>query len=96
MEDDLSSFVNPDGYWEHQGAFSVELTQRAGRAHVPATVRFEGNIAYVDTGRIKQTVGGIQLYSFEKPFFWPYDRMRVIRNKDGKLLWVNKDYSTMG
>jgi len=96
VEQDLSTFINPDGYWEYQGPFSVEVTPGAKRDHVPCTVRFEGNIAYIDAGRIKQTIGGIQLYAFETPFYWGNNMIRAIRDKDGRPIWVNRNYSEMG
>ncbi len=85
------SFQNPTGYWEHQGAYSVELTPEAETNRVPEGVRVNGTVVTVEVGRVKQTMGGIQLYALEKPFYWGYSYIRCIRDGDGKLLWVNNN-----
>jgi hypothetical protein len=95
MVEDISSFKNPEGYWSHEGAFSIELTADAPK-DPPKPARLLGSIVYVDKdGRIKQSVGGIQFYAGKIPFYWAYSCMKAIRDDKGDLLWVNKNYSTM-
>lgn len=89
---DTKTFRNPTGYWEHIGAFSIELTSDADKSIVPQNAEVQGDIVRVSNGRINQTIGGIQLYSGEIPFFWGYGRIKIIRNGNGDLLWVNYDY----
>lgn len=48
MNENLHTFVNPKSYWQHQGPFSVELTDDADKSIAPATVKFEGNVAHVE------------------------------------------------
>ena len=88
----IKAFQNPSGYWEHDGAFSVELTPDTDKSVVPSSAEVQGDIVRVRHGRIKQTVGGIQLYSLESPFYWDYPRIKVIRDGDDNLLWVNYSY----
>ncbi|MHB0865462.1 MAG: hypothetical protein ACYC1Y_00960 [Minisyncoccota bacterium] len=92
MNENLHTFVNPKSYWQHQGPFSVELTDDADKSIAPATVKFEGNVAHVEDGYIKQTVGRIQLYASEKPFYWGYAFIKVIRDGNRKPIWVNYHY----
>ncbi len=94
-DEDLQNFTNPTGYWEHKGAFTVELAKGAQLNHVPDTVSFNGNIAIIRHGRIKQSMGAIQMYSYEQPFYWNYDHIRIIRDGNGHPLWVNYNYRTM-
>jgi hypothetical protein len=92
VSQNIKTFQNPSGYWEHDGAFSVELTLDADKSIIPLTAEVRGNTVHVHNGRIKQTMGGIQLYSEGSPFYWGYPRIKVIRDGDGNLLWVNHDY----
>lgn len=89
---DIQTFRNPSGYWEYEGAFSVELTHEADKSIVPASAVIKGDTIYFSDGRIKQTIGGIQLYSSDQPFFWGYVFLKVIRDGKGKLIWVNYNY----
>ena len=89
---DTKTFQNPSGYWEHDGAFSVELTKNADKNIIPSGTKIEGDVVIVDHGRIKQTMGGIQLYSLERPFYWGYNLIKAIRDGAGNLLWVNHGY----
>lgn len=89
---DTKTFKNPSPYWEHQGAFSVELTPDADKSIAPATTEIRGDTVHVKQGRIKEVMGGIQLYSLESPFYWGYPRIKAIRDGNGNLLWVNYDY----
>ena len=88
----VKTFRNPSGYWEYEGAFSVELTHEADKSIVPAGVKIKGDTIYVSNGRIKQTIGGIQLRSLNQPFFWGYQFLKVIRDGKGNLIWVNYTY----
>jgi hypothetical protein len=89
---DTKTFQNPSGYWEYDGAFSIELTPDADKSIVPPGAEVQGDIVRVHHGRIKQTMGGIQLYSEGRPFYWGYPRIKAIRDENGNLLWVNYDY----
>lgn len=92
VSQEIKDFQNPSGYWEHDGAFSVELVPEADKSIVPSSAEVEGDTVRVRHGRIKQTMGGIQLHSYESLFYWGYPRIKVIRNGQGKLLWVNYNY----
>ena len=85
-------FNNPTGYWEHQGSYSVELVPGAAKSHLPPTARVSGNTVHVQTGRVKQSMGGIQFYSFEQPFSWGYKFIKAIKDGSGNLIWQNHDY----
>ncbi len=89
---DIKVFRNPTGYWEYDGAFSVELTPDADKSIVPPSAEIRGDVVHVRHGRIKQTMGGIQLYSEGNPFYWGYPRIKVIRDGSGNLLWVNYNH----
>lgn len=88
----IKTFRNPSGYWSHDGAFSVELTDDADIGIVPSSAQVLGRVVQVENGRIKQSMGGIQLYSREHPFFWGYNKIKVIKDGSGNLLWVNNNY----
>lgn len=92
MNQNVKMFQNPSGYWKHQGAFSVELTDDAPISIVPSSVVVDGNKVIVREGRIEQTIGGIQLYSHEQPFHCGYSMIKKIRDGNGKLLWLNNRY----
>lgn len=92
MGTELQKFVNPRGYWSYEGGFSVELTNAADKTVAPKSVKFDGNTARISNGRIKQTIGGIQLHSEQEPFYWGYSFIKVIRDGTGTPLWVNYDY----
>lgn len=89
---DTKTFQNPSGYWEYDGVFSVELVKGADKSIVPPSAQIERNKVVVQSGRIKQTMGGIQLYSQESPFFWGYPNIKAIRDGEGNLLWVNNNH----
>lgn len=89
---DTQDFMNPKGYWEHQGAFSVELTDDADKSVAPESVVFDDQTAIIMYGHIKQTVGGIQLYAGDVPFYWGYRFIKAIRDGNRNLLWVNRDH----
>ena len=90
----MIDFTNPTGNWDYQGKFSVELTPDANKERAPkiSVVSFDGDVVTISVGRIKQTMGGIQLHALEKPFYWVYSHIKCIRKADGSLLWVNHDY----
>lgn len=93
LTEEEKTFQNPKGYWSHDGGFTVEIVEGI-RAEdvVPASASLEGNQIRVKNGRVKQTIGGIQLYGrphFTDPFCFGYDGMVCIRKDDGTLLWRN-------
>jgi len=90
----MERFKNPTGYWEYQGSYSVLLTDDASTDRLPSTVSIHGRIVRVAVGRVKQTMGGIQCYSYEVPFYWGYDCMKEIRDGAGNLIWQNRHYQT--
>lgn len=93
MPENLKDFENPTSYWEYDGPFSVELTDDADETIVPPGVEVQGRTVYVrENGRVKQTMGGIQLRADGQPFYWGYRSMKIIRKGDGTPLWVNWDY----
>ena len=93
--EEIRSFKNPTGYWEHHGAFAIELTDDADKSIVPSSARVEGNIVRVANGRIKQSMGGIDFYSGDQPFGWGYPWVKMIKDGEGRTLWVNINYSKM-
>ena len=92
VSQEIKDFKNPSGNWEHDGTFSVELVSGTDKSIVPPSAEVEGDTVRVRHGRIEQTIGGIQLYSYESPFYWGYPSIKVIRDGQGKLLWVNYNY----
>lgn len=93
-KNDIKAFQNPTGYWEYKGTFSVELVPNADKSIAPHASVIDGDTVTVSNGRVRQSMGGIQLYSNkEEPFFWGYKYVKVIRNEHGGLLWVNYNYS---
>ena len=89
---DKGNFKNPAGYWEHQGAYTVELTDDAPTDHLPDQAVVEGRIVRVAVGRIKQVMGGIQFYCHEQPFSWGYKKIKTIKGSNGELIWINNQY----
>ena len=83
---------NSTGYWEHQGTYSVVLTDNADTSRLPEGILLQKRTISVENGRIKQTMGGIQFYVNEQPFCWSYSFIKEIRNSNGKLIWQNRDY----
>lgn len=92
MVTSVKSFRNSTGYWNHKGAFSVELVDGTDTSIVPSSAEIRGNIVFVSKGSVKQTMGGIQLNSAGVDFYWSYSRMKVIRDGKGNLLWVNNNH----
>lgn len=90
--EDVKTFKNPTEDWEHSGSFSIELTDGADTSIVPSGCYVARNFVSVQHGRIKQTAGGIEFYSYEKLFQWSYSCIKIIRNGHSRLLWVNRDY----
>lgn len=87
------SFVNPSCV-EHDGAFSVEV-EPGTRQVEPSSATRDGNIVCVREGRVRQVMGGIQLYgrpNHEDPFYFDYDNIVCIRKGDGALLWLNNSH----
>ncbi len=89
---EIENFENPQGCWEHNGAFSVELVHGADKSVVPFSAKVDGDTIRVRYGIIKQTMGGIQFYSCGSLFYWGYPSVKVIRDGQGKLLWVNNEH----
>lgn len=89
---DTMNHQNPLGYWSYEGAYSVELTDDADKSIAPTSVTFDGQTASIMFGRIKQTMGGIQLYSGDSPFHWGYRFVKAIRDGNHRLIWVNDKY----
>lgn len=91
------NFNNPTGYWEYDGPFSVELVPDTPTDIVPKNgAAVKGNIVAIHHGRIKQTMGGIQLYAYEQPFYWSYSSIKAIRRPDGSLVWLNWNFNEDG
>lgn len=93
LTDAEKQFRNPDSYWEHDGSFTVELVPGTSFERVlPNSARWDGINVRVADGRVKQTMGGIQLYgrpNFGDPFYFGYSKIICIRKGDGTLLWRN-------
>ena len=93
LTDAEKEFQNPTGYWEHDGGFTVELAQGAPVERVlPTSAHWDGVKVHVQNGRVKHTMGGIQLYGLPNlgdPFYFVYDNIICIRKADGTLLWRN-------
>lgn len=89
---DIENFRNPTGFWSHEGSFSVELIPDADTSIAPPSADVRGNTVHVRNGQVKQTMGGIQLHSQGSPFYWGYPSIKVIRDGEGNLLWVNYYY----
>ena len=91
-------FINPTGFWDYSGDFSIELQIDTDTDFVPqGVIAAPGNgkkLVFVKNGSIKQTMGGIQFYSnSHEPFTWGYKFIRCIRKDDNSLLWVNSEYA---
>ena len=89
---DIKSFQNPQGYWEYAGPFIVELVPHTDTSIVPASAEIRGDTVHVSRGRVEQEMGGIQLYSYESPFYFGYRYIKAIRGGSGTLLWVNYNH----
>lgn len=85
-------FKNPTSYWEHQGSYSVVLTDDATTDHLPTGVSVRGKTVSVPRGRIKQVMGGIQFYADEQPFSWGYKFIKEVRDGNDNLVWQNYNY----
>lgn len=79
-------------FWEHEGAFSIELSPDAYTYHVPKNgVAITENIVQVQDGKIQQFMGGMQFWVLKIPFAWGYRFIRCIRDAQGNILWENRD-----
>ena len=68
IDENIKSFENPSGYWQHQGAFSVELTKDASMNFVPFSAIIDGQKVIVNEGRIKQVMGAFSCIPMENHF----------------------------
>jgi hypothetical protein len=87
------SFRNPQSV-EYDGPFSVEVEPGAKRVE-PASATRTDNVVQVANGRVRQVMGGIQLYGLpdkQDPFYFGYESIVCIRKSDGTLLWLNNRY----
>lgn len=76
---------------EHVGSYSVELIPHGGDGFEKPSPNAEvvGNAIHVTSGRFKHHSKGIQFYSEEHPFYWEYNRIKIICDENGKILWKN-------
>lgn len=92
------AFQNPTGYWEYDGGYSVELTEDADTSFLSLTgfVEVVDSVVTVERGRIKQTMGGVQLYAGDSSFHWGYRFIKRIRKADdGSMIWQNSNHENM-
>jgi len=79
----------------YNGDFILELTSKANtNLALEAGAQVFYQEAYV-SGRVVQSLGGIQLYNKNSPFYYGYVFLRAIRKSDGTYLWKNYDYENM-
>lgn len=91
-----AGFVNPEAFWEYEGAYSIELTTDAAKGNMPRSIVYEGDMAFVARGQIKLNTGSFQFRSEVEPFYCAFRYMKAIRDGQGKLLWVNNRYRKQG
>ena len=90
---DLKKFRNPGGYWEHKGVFSVDLTPDAYKDIVPDGAKIKGNTVHAQDGVVKLEPRGIRLCTRganRGSIWWPFIYVKVVRDGEGKPIWVNK------
>jgi len=80
---------------EYIGDFILELTSEGGidlAREVGARVFGQEIHA---SGSVSQSMGGIQLYNGNQPFFYGYSFLMAIRKASGEYLWKNTGYERM-
>lgn len=80
----------------YQGDYTVELFPDSPTDKAPqdAIIEKKGDkiVVSVKHGRIRQSMGGIDLYSQSgQAFYWGYKFMRRILNAQGAIIWQNQD-----
>ena len=90
-------FSNPDGYWDYEGGYSIELTEDGGKKGIalpPDNGSITDNVITIKQGRVYQDMGGINFYCVgrDKPFSIGYSFIKCIRKDNGDLLWVNNNF----
>lgn len=92
-QDDIESFVNPEGYWSYEGTYVVELTETADKEAPGKSVEIDGNIVTVRNGWVGQSMGFLEMSDANKHSLpWSgYENIKLIRKESGDLIWVNED-----
>ena len=83
------TFINPTGCWEHNGGYTLLLTDDTTTECLPSSVLVRGKTVRVERGLVAQSIGGIQFYADGQPFFWRYKFVKEVRDKNGQLLLQN-------
>ncbi len=81
---------------KYQGKFSIELYGNVSLAFLKqGGVPFEkqGNTIVISDGTAYQSMGGIQLSSQGKEFYFRYEDMRRITGSQKETLWENRNYA---
>jgi hypothetical protein len=86
------TFTNPTGCWEHNGGYTVLLTDDVATDRLPSSVFVHNKTIRVEQGLVAQSIGGIQFYADGQPFFWRYQFIVEIHDQDGRLIWRNNNY----
>jgi hypothetical protein len=78
---------------DYIGGFSVILTDKAENffQRLDGAV-FQNNIIEVDSGRVSQSMGGIQLYAKDVPFYLGYTFIKEIRDNNDRIIWPKYNY----
>ena len=87
------------GNWQHEGAYSYELSAETANLRKKITVpkgtkgvRRRGNTIYVKSGVVKQTYGGLLFYSSGTQFHGlPFGFTDKIFSGDGKLIYSDEE-----
>lgn len=77
---------------EYSGAYSVELIPRGKEGFEKPSPNAEvvGNAIHVKNGSFTIDSKGIQFRSEGHPFYWVYNRIKIICDENGKILWKNR------
>jgi hypothetical protein len=94
---DKKDFVNPSGFWSHDGTYMVELTRIEDPTNtiVPNNPdnKISGDIIIIRNGKLGQSMGGITMEDSDgKSFHFGYISIKCIRKENGSLLWVNNNH----
>lgn len=100
---DAIAFTNPTGNWSYAGPFQIHVIAGTDTSEVEryTGVQVNGTIISVGEnksfpGRIKQVVGGIQMYAgIDQPFFFDYKHLIRICRPSGQPIWQNPDFQNV-
>lgn len=92
MRRKLRFFTNPPGDWKHHGPHSIELVDIPLMLIPAEEADIRGSTIFVHGGTISYTEQGFVSRFNQTTFHWREAQVKVVRDKEGNLHWVNGDH----